>query len=112
MVTPPPPGQSVLAPDHSLREEVFYNIQPECHLVHLEAIPSRCIASYTGEESDSHLTIGQVTVESNKVIPAPPLLQTKQPQFSQPLLIRLVLHILYSSVALLWTNSRASMAYL
>ncbi|KAK4830521.1 hypothetical protein QYF61_011500 [Mycteria americana] len=46
------------------------------------------------EETDPHLTITsfQVVVESDKVSPQPPFLQTKQPQFPKPLLIKLVLH--------------------
>ncbi|KAK4825477.1 LOW QUALITY PROTEIN: hypothetical protein QYF61_027632 [Mycteria americana] len=50
-----------------------------------------------GEETDPHLstTSFQVVVETNKVSPQPPFLQTKQPQFPQPLLIRLVLQTLH-----------------
>ncbi|KAK4810059.1 hypothetical protein QYF61_007223 [Mycteria americana] len=36
-----------------------------------------------------------VVVESNKVSPQPPLLQAKQPQFPQPLLVRLLLQTLH-----------------
>ncbi|KAK4807165.1 hypothetical protein QYF61_024285 [Mycteria americana] len=63
----------------------------------LEAISSCPIASYLGEETDPHLstTSFQVVVESNKVSPQPPLLQAKQSQFPQPLLIRLVLQTLH-----------------
>ena len=45
----------------------------------LEAIPSGLIASYMGEETEPHLTTAsfQVLVESYKVSPEPPLLQTK-----------------------------------
>ena len=59
----------------------------------LEAIASRPIASYLGEETNTRLTAicFQVVVESNKVHPQPPPLQTKQPQLPQPLHIRLVL---------------------
>ena len=59
----------------------------------LEAIASCPIASYLGEETNTCLTTTscQAVVESNKVPPQPPLLQTKQPQLPQPLLIRLVL---------------------
>ena len=58
-----------------------------------EAIASRPIASYSGEETNTCLTTAsfQVVVESNKVPPQPPLLQTKQPQLPQPLLVRVVL---------------------
>ena len=39
-----------------------------------------------GEDNDSHLTTAslQEVIESNNVSLEPPLLQTKQPQFSQP----------------------------
>ena len=60
----------------------------------LEAIASHPNASYLGEETNNSCltsTSFQVAVESNKVSPQPPLLQTKQPQFPQPPLIRLVL---------------------
>jgi len=58
-----------------------------------EAIPSSPILGYTREKTDPHFTTIslQVVVESNKVSPEPPLLQTEQCQFPQPLLIRLVL---------------------
>ena len=51
------------------------------------------VANYLWEETDNHLatTSFQVVVESDKISPQPPLLQTKQPQFPQPLLIRLIL---------------------
>ncbi|KAK4831149.1 hypothetical protein QYF61_015452 [Mycteria americana] len=51
-------------------------------LKQLEAISSRPITSYLGEETDPHLTTTsfQVVVESKKVSPQPLLLQTKQPQ--------------------------------
>ena len=59
----------------------------------LEAILSSIIASYMGEEANPHLTTAslQVVVESDKVTPKPPLLQTIQSQLPQLLLIRLVL---------------------
>ena len=46
----------------------------------LEAIASLPIASYLGEETNTHLTTTsfQVAVESDKVSPQPPLLQTKE----------------------------------
>ena len=47
----------------------------------------------TSREGDS--TSFQVVVESKKVPPQPPLLQTKQPQFPQLLLIRLALQTLH-----------------
>ena len=59
----------------------------------LEAIASRPIASYLGEETNTCLTTNsfQVVVESNKVSPQPPLLEAKQPQFPQLILISLFL---------------------
>ena len=78
-------------PDHSFSKETFPNIQSKPPLVQLEAIASHPMASYLGEETNTHLTTTsfQVAVESNKVPPRP-LLQTKQPQLPQLLLIRLV----------------------
>jgi len=80
-------------PDHSLSKEIFPNIQSKLPLTPLEAIASRPITSYLGEETNSCLTTTsfQVGVESNKVLPQPLLLQTKQLQLPQPLLVRLVL---------------------
>jgi len=62
-------------------------------MMQLEAISSRPIAGYFGEETDTHITTPsfQVVVESDKVSPQSPLLQTEQPHFPQLLLIRLVL---------------------
>jgi len=59
----------------------------------LEAIASSPIAGYLREETNTCLTTTsfQVFVETNKVLPQPPLLQTKQPQFPQLFLLRLVL---------------------
>ena len=50
-----------------------------------EAVSSHLIASDLGEESNTHLTTSsfQVALESVKVSPQPPLLQTKQPHFPQ-----------------------------
>jgi len=71
----------------------FPNIQSKPSLAQLEAISSHSIASYLGEEINTCLTAisFQVAVESDKVSPQPPLLQTEQPQFPQAFLIRLVL---------------------
>jgi len=46
-----------------------------------------------GQETNTYLTTAsfQVVVESDKVSPQPPLLQTKQPQFPRLLPIRLLL---------------------
>ena len=79
--------------DHSFSKEIFPVIQSKLSLKKLEAMSSHPITSYLGEETNTHLTTVsfQVVIESDKVSPQPPLLQTKQPQFPQPLLIRLVL---------------------
>jgi len=79
---------------NSFSEEIFPNIQPKPPLAQLQAIASHPITSYLGEETNTHLitTAFQVVVESDKVSPQPPLLQTKQPQLPPPLFIRL-LHI-------------------
>jgi len=63
----------------------------------LEAITSFLVASYLGEKTNIRLTTtsSQVVVQSNKVSPQPPLLQTKQPQPPQPLLIRLALQTVH-----------------
>ena len=83
--------------DNPFSEEIFPNIQSKPPLVQLEAISSRPITCYLGEETNPHLatTSFQAVVESNKVSPQPPFLQTKQLQFPQPLLIRPVLLTLH-----------------
>jgi len=80
-------------PDRSFSKEIFPNIQSKPPLVQLEAMASRPITSYLGEETNTCLTTTsfQVVVESNKVSPQPSLLQAKQPQLPQSLLLRLVL---------------------
>ncbi|KAK4832356.1 hypothetical protein QYF61_021955 [Mycteria americana] len=87
------PGQLVPMLDNPFSEEKFPNIQSKPPLAQLEAISSRPITCYLGEETDPHLstTSFQVVVESNKVSPQPPFLQAKQSQLPQPLLIRLLL---------------------
>jgi len=79
-------------PDHCFNEEVFPNVRSKPPLIQLEAIASHPVTSYA-EETNIHLitTSFQAVVESEKVSPQPPLLQTKQSQFPQPLLISLVL---------------------
>ncbi|KAK4815422.1 hypothetical protein QYF61_001410 [Mycteria americana] len=91
------PGQPLPMLDNPLGEEKFPNIQSKPPLAQLEAISSCPITCYLGEETDPHLSTPsfQVAVESNKVSPQPPFLQAKQPQFPQPLLIRLVLQTLH-----------------
>ncbi|KAK4831732.1 LOW QUALITY PROTEIN: hypothetical protein QYF61_018862 [Mycteria americana] len=91
------PGQPVPMLDNPFSEEKFPNIESKPPLAQLEAISSCPITCYLGEETDPHLstTSFQGVVESNKVSPQPPFLQAKQPQFPQPLLIRLVLQTLH-----------------
>ncbi|KAK4820667.1 hypothetical protein QYF61_003075 [Mycteria americana] len=93
-IASPRPGPML---DHPFSKEIFPNIQSKPLLMQLEPISSRPITSYLGEETDPHLstTSFQVVIESNKVSPQPPFLQAKQPQFPQPLLIRLVLQTLH-----------------
>ena len=91
MVTQPPLWQPVPMLDHSFSKEIFPNVLSKPLLMQREAVSSHPIASYLGEETNTCLTTSsfQVVVESNKV----PLrvLQTKQLQFRQSLLVRLVL---------------------
>ncbi|KAK4829521.1 hypothetical protein QYF61_005160 [Mycteria americana] len=91
------PGQPVPMLDNPLGEEKFPNIQSKPPLAQLEAISSCPITCYLGEETDPHLstTSFQVVEESDKASPQPPFLQAKQPQFPQPLLIRLLLQTLH-----------------
>ncbi|KAK4831037.1 hypothetical protein QYF61_014969, partial [Mycteria americana] len=91
------PGQPVPMLDNPFSEVKFPNIQSKPLLVQLEAISSRPITCYLGEETDPHLstTSFQGVEESNKVSPQPPFLQAKQPQLPQPLLIRLLLQTLH-----------------
>ena len=69
------PGQPIPVPDHSFKEVVFPNIQPESPLAQLETIPSSPITSYMREEADPQLTTTslQVVIESDKVAPEPSL---------------------------------------
>ncbi|KAK4818960.1 hypothetical protein QYF61_022627, partial [Mycteria americana] len=91
------PGQPLPMLDNPFSDVKFPNIQSKPPLVQLEGISSCPITSYLGEETDPHLstTSFQVAVESDKVSPQPPFLQAKQPQFPQPLLIRLLLQTLH-----------------
>ena len=75
----------------------FPNIQSKPPLVQFEGVSSCPITCYLGEETNTHSTTSsfQVAVESKKVSPQPPLLQTKQHQFPQPLLVWLVLQTLH-----------------
>lgn len=67
------------------------------NLAQLKAIPSCPITGYLGEDTNPQLPTPsfQVVVESNKVSPELPLLQTKQPQFPQSLPIRPVFQTLH-----------------
>ena len=58
-------------PDHSSREVVFPNIQPEYSLAQLEAIPSSPTTSQVEEDTNLHLTTAslQAAVESDEVSP-------------------------------------------
>jgi len=87
------PGQPGPVSDRSFSKEIFPNIQSKPPLMQLEAIASRPMADYLGEETNPRLTTPscQGAVESKKVSPQPPLLQPVQPQLPQPLLIRFVL---------------------
>jgi len=98
----------------SFGEEIFTNVQPQPPLVQLEVISSSPIASYMGEGANPHFIAAffQAVVESDKVSPESSLLQTKQFQFPHPLPVSLVLQVLHSSLAILWTCSRASVAFL
>ncbi|XP_064915925.1 ADP-ribose glycohydrolase MACROD2 isoform X6 [Columba livia] len=73
---------------------MFPNIQCEPPLAQLEAIFSRPMTCYSGEETNAlHATTSfQVVADSDKVSPQPPVLQAEQPQAPQPLLIRLISH--------------------
>ncbi|KAK4816367.1 hypothetical protein QYF61_016271 [Mycteria americana] len=75
------PGQPGPMLDNPFSEEKFPNIQSKPPLAQLEAISSCPITCYLGEETDPHL--------------ATTSFQAKQPQFPQPLLIRLVLQTLH-----------------
>ncbi|KAK4823524.1 hypothetical protein QYF61_003033 [Mycteria americana] len=91
------PGQPVPMLDNPFSEVKFPNIQSKLPLAQLEAVSSHPITCYLGEETDPHLSTPsfQVVVENDEVSPQPPFLQAKQPQFPQPLPIRLVLQTLH-----------------
>ncbi|KAK4815123.1 hypothetical protein QYF61_017398 [Mycteria americana] len=90
------PGQPVPMLDNPFSEVKLPNIQSKPPLVQLEAISSHPITCYLGEETNPHLstTSFQAVIESDEVSPQPPFLQTKPPQFPQPLPISLVLQTL------------------
>ena len=60
--------------DKPFGEEIFPNIQSKPHLAQLEAISSHHITCYLAKGTDTYYF--QVAVESNKVSPQPPFLQT------------------------------------
>ena len=78
----------------SFSEEIFPNTQSKPPLVQLKAISSHPITRYLGEETTTCLTTTsfQAVVDSDEVPPQPPLLQTKQLQLPQLLLVRLFLY--------------------
>jgi len=100
--------------DPSFSKEIFPNIHSEPPLMQLEAIASHPIVSYLGEETNTCLTTTsfQVVVESNKVPPQPPLLQTKQPSSLSHSSLDLFSRSFTSLVALLWTCSSNSVSFL
>ncbi|KAK4821661.1 hypothetical protein QYF61_027129 [Mycteria americana] len=75
------PGQPLPMLDNPFSEVKFPNIQSKPPLAQLEAISSHPITCYLGEETNPHLSTTSF--------------QTKQPQFPQPLLIRLLLQTLH-----------------
>ena len=85
----------------TLSENFFFpKIQAEPPLVQLEAVSSSSITSYVGEEADSHLTTTSF------------LAAAEQSQLPQLFPISVVLQVLESFIALLWTHSRALMSFL
>jgi len=66
------PGQPGPIPEHSCSKDIFSNIQSKPPLMQLEAIASRPIAGYLGEETNPCLTTPscQEAVESEKVPPS------------------------------------------
>ena len=93
--------------DNPFGEDIFSNAQSKPSPVQLEAISSCPVTCYLGEETNTHLTTScfQVAVESNKVSPQPPLLQTKKPQLPQLFLIRLVLQIILQTPHQLFSDT-------
>ncbi|KAK4824684.1 hypothetical protein QYF61_017408 [Mycteria americana] len=75
------PGQPLPMLENPFSEVTFPNIQSKPPLAQLEAISSHPVTCYLGEETDPHRSTTSF--------------QAKQPQFPQPLLIRLVLQTLH-----------------
>jgi len=78
-VTPPQPWAA--HSNYSFEKVVFPDVQPESPRHNSSAIPSSPITSYTREKADP-----QIAVESGKVSPELPLLQSEQSQHPQLLL--------------------------
>lgn len=78
-----------------LRKKIVPNVQTESPLVQLDAIPSHHITQEKRPMPTSPQPPFRLIVEKDKDSPKPPLLHTKQPLFSQPLLIRLVPQNIY-----------------
>ncbi|KAK4810095.1 LOW QUALITY PROTEIN: hypothetical protein QYF61_008071 [Mycteria americana] len=87
------PGQPVPMLGYPFSEVKFPNIQSKPLLAQLEAISSRPITCYLGEETNP-TSLQPPFRQFDKVSPQPPFLQAEQPQLPQPLLIRLVLQTL------------------
>ncbi|KAJ7426288.1 hypothetical protein WISP_17385 [Willisornis vidua] len=84
-------------PDHPLCKEFVPNTNLKPPLAEFKTMPSCLTDSCLGEETNPHLatTSFQVVVGSDEVTPEPPLLQAKQTQLCQPLLIRFVFQSLH-----------------
>lgn len=79
MVIPPLSGQPDPMPDCPFIDKIFTRILSKPPLMQPEAISSHPLDSYLGEQTNPHLPSAsfQVVVESDKVPPEPPFLQTK-----------------------------------
>jgi len=87
---PPTPWAAVPLPPRSLGKGIAPNSQPEPPLAQRQAIPSRPTAvPWEQRPTPPHTASFQVAAESQEVSPEPPLLQTEQPRFPQPLPITL-----------------------
>ena len=87
---PTTPWAAVPLPHRSLGEGIVPNSQPEPPLAQRQAIPSRPTAvPWEQRPTPPHTASFQVVAESQEVSPEPPLLQTEQPRFPQPLPITL-----------------------
>ena len=87
---PTTPWAAVPLPHRSLGERIAPSSQPEPPLAQHQAIPSRPMAvPWEQRPTPPHTASFQVAAESQEVSPEPPLLQTEQPRFPQPLHITL-----------------------